>query len=138
MQIRIHLFLGGFGASSSHMSSWRQSVCGIVCFISLCEPYNVQYIALSLMLSAVTVGFWHTSVFNYHVQSLSLQFNLLLWSTCNLHCFQLLLLLLLPLLLFCSYVRSQIGQAIKLRLTPEVRFEYDDTYDELEKVTLPL
>jgi hypothetical protein len=34
----------------------------------------------------------------------------------------------------CRYVRSRIGQALKLRLTPEVRFEHDDSLDELEKV----
>ena len=33
-----------------------------------------------------------------------------------------------------SYVRSQIGQRISLRLTPEVRFEYDDSIEEEELV----
>eukprot|EP00775_Hariotina_reticulata_P008047 gene8047-8242_t len=32
-----------------------------------------------------------------------------------------------------SYVRSRIGQAVRLRLTPEIRFEYDDAYDEFDK-----
>jgi ribosome-binding factor A len=32
-------------------------------------------------------------------------------------------------------VRSRIGQALKLRLTPEVRFEHDDSLDELERVS---
>jgi ribosome-binding factor A len=34
------------------------------------------------------------------------------------------------------YVRSQIGQRIRLRLTPEVRFEWDNSmedYDALER-----
>lgn len=33
-----------------------------------------------------------------------------------------------------SYVRSRIGQSVKLRLTPEIRFLHDDSLDELEKV----
>lgn len=33
------------------------------------------------------------------------------------------------------YVRNRIGQALKLRLTPEVRFEHDDSLDELERVS---
>ncbi|WIA35270.1 hypothetical protein OEZ86_003729 [Tetradesmus obliquus] len=32
------------------------------------------------------------------------------------------------------YVRNRIGQALKLRLTPEVRFEHDDSLDELERI----
>ncbi|KAI8474520.1 MAG: ribosome-binding factor A-domain-containing protein [Monoraphidium minutum] len=32
------------------------------------------------------------------------------------------------------YVRSQIGQRVRLRLTPEVRFEYDDSAEEEELV----
>lgn len=38
------------------------------------------------------------------------------------------------------YVRHQIGQAVKLRLTPEIRFEYDDSIEEealIEKVLGP-
>jgi ribosome-binding factor A len=31
-------------------------------------------------------------------------------------------------------VRSQIGQRVPLRLTPEVRFEYDDSIEEEELV----
>ncbi|KAF6264296.1 ribosome-binding factor A-domain-containing protein [Scenedesmus sp. NREL 46B-D3] len=33
------------------------------------------------------------------------------------------------------YVRGRIGQALKLRLTPEVRFEHDNSLDELERVS---
>ena len=32
------------------------------------------------------------------------------------------------------YVRKEMGQRVPLRLTPEYRFEYDDTLDEMELV----
>eukprot|EP00879_Flechtneria_rotunda_P002238 GHRR01002425.1.p1 GENE.GHRR01002425.1~~GHRR01002425.1.p1 ORF type:complete len:347 (+),score=94.55 GHRR01002425.1:640-1680(+) len=32
------------------------------------------------------------------------------------------------------YVRSRIGQAVRLRLTPEIRFYQDDTLDEMERI----
>eukprot|EP00195_Chlamydomonas_chlamydogama_P015569 CAMPEP_0202902886 /NCGR_PEP_ID=MMETSP1392-20130828/18653_1 /ASSEMBLY_ACC=CAM_ASM_000868 /TAXON_ID=225041 /ORGANISM="Chlamydomonas chlamydogama, Strain SAG 11-48b" /LENGTH=245 /DNA_ID=CAMNT_0049589745 /DNA_START=273 /DNA_END=1010 /DNA_ORIENTATION=+ len=33
-----------------------------------------------------------------------------------------------------KYVRREIGQRVTLRLTPEIRFEYDDSLDEMELV----
>ena len=35
---------------------------------------------------------------------------------------------------FNRYVRKEIGQRVRLRLTPEIRFEYDDYIDEMEMV----
>lgn len=33
------------------------------------------------------------------------------------------------------YVRKQIGQSVTLRLTPEIRFEYDDSLEEADLVS---
>lgn len=41
----------------------------------------------------------------------------------------------------CRYVRKRIGQTMSLRLTPEIRFIYDEAHDRGERVrhlwTLP-
>ena len=42
----------------------------------------------------------------------------------------------------CRYVRKRIGQTMSLRLTPEIRFIYDEAHDRGERVrqfrTLPV